>query len=256
MSEPGPTHDVGAELSAALSAARRVFDGESPSAHDTESRILVSVRKKRRMPRVLWAVPLAAAFGISAAFAHELAGRLADVKKSLFSDAAPASNGASNRAPSGAMKPPGPSASSADSAPASAPPAPEVIGRREVSEAVSPEPGAVPRRAPAASSSGSPSVVRSPAPVAEAADELALYKEAHRAHFNDHDYTSALAGWDRYLARAPRGTFALEARYNRAVALHRLGRRAEAIEALRPFAAGTYGRYRRDEAQALIEELR
>ncbi|HEX6273511.1 MAG TPA: hypothetical protein VFZ53_10730 [Polyangiaceae bacterium] len=252
MSEPGSPHDGRAELSAALSAARRVFDGESPSAHDTESRILVSVRKKRRMPRGLWAIPLAAAFGISAAFAHELAGRLADVKKSLFADASPATNGA----PSEAMKSPGAVASSVDSAPASGPPAPEATGRREASEAVSPELVAVARSAPAASASVAQSAVRSPTPVTEPADELALYKEAHRAHFDDHDYASALAGWDRYLAQAPRGTFALEARYNRAVALHRLGRRAEAIEALRPFAAGTYGRYRRDEAQELIDELR
>jgi hypothetical protein len=86
--------------------------------------------------------------------------------------------------------------------------------------------------------------------------ELAIYKYAHRAHFVEHDYASALAGWDRYLALAPRGTFALEARYNRAIALYRLGRREAALEALRPFADGAYGAYRRDEARELLEKLR
>ena len=70
--------------------------------------------------------------------------------------------------------------------------------------------------------------------VAEAVDQLVVYKQAHHAHFAARDFASALAGWDRYLAVAPNGTFALEARFNRALALHRLGRRAEALEALSP----------------------
>jgi hypothetical protein len=91
---------------------------------------------------------------------------------------------------------------------------------------------------------------------APAADELTLYKQAHRAHFTERDYARALTAWDRYLASAPGGTFALEARYNRAIALHRLGNRAAAMEALRPFADGAYGRYRQEEARQLIEQGR
>ena len=85
---------------------------------------------------------------------------------------------------------------------------------------------------------------------------MALYREAHRAHFNERNYALALSHWDRYLALAPRGAFALEARYNRGVALYRLGQRDGAVEALRPFAEGTYGGYRRSEAQKILDELR
>jgi hypothetical protein len=84
---------------------------------------------------------------------------------------------------------------------------------------------------------------------------LILYRAAHTAHFVDHDPARALAGWDAYLAAAPSGPFAPEARYNRALSLVRLGRNAEARTALAPFASGTYGGYRKDEANALLERL-
>ena len=88
------------------------------------------------------------------------------------------------------------------------------------------------------------------------ADADALYREAHEAHFVRRDPAAALAAWDRYLAAAgPGGRFTLEARYNRAVSLVRLGRRDEAAAALRPFANGEYGGYRRDEAAKLLHTL-
>jgi hypothetical protein len=57
------------------------------------------------------------------------------------------------------------------------------------------------------------------------------------------------------LAAYPSGCFAPEARYNRALVLVRLGRRAEAREALRPFAAGELGGYRQREAKELIDAM-
>jgi TolA-binding protein len=94
------------------------------------------------------------------------------------------------------------------------------------------------------------------APRAEALDpNLVLYRAAHTAHFVDHDPARALAGWDAYIAAAPNGPFAPEARYNRALSLVRLGRKAEARAALEPFANGTHGGYRQVEAQALMERL-
>jgi hypothetical protein len=87
-------------------------------------------------------------------------------------------------------------------------------------------------------------------------DVDAIYREAHEAHFVKKDPASALPLWDRYLAAAgPSGRFALEARYNRAICLVRLGRRAEAKTALTPFANGDYGGYRRDEATQLLTTL-
>jgi hypothetical protein len=77
-------------------------------------------------------------------------------------------------------------------------------------------------------------------------------------HFHGDDPARALAAWDRYLAVASqdiRGGFVLEARYNRAICLFRLGQREEARQALQPFADGRWGAYRRDDAQALLDEL-
>ena len=67
------------------------------------------------------------------------------------------------------------------------------------------------------------------------------------------DFEAALDAWDRYLAMGT-GSLSVEARYNRAIALAHLGRRAAAIAALRPFADGETGSYRQAEAQALIDD--
>jgi hypothetical protein len=83
----------------------------------------------------------------------------------------------------------------------------------------------------------------------------ALYRRAHQAHFTEHDPARALALWESYLREAPRGRFAVEARYNRALCLVRLGRHAEARSALEPFANGTPGSYRQHEAAQLLEAL-
>lgn len=82
----------------------------------------------------------------------------------------------------------------------------------------------------------------------------ALYLEAHRLHFERRDFAAALAAWDWYLA-GNAGAFMTEAHYNRAIALAHLGRHADAIRALRPFADGEQGGYRQKEARALIERF-
>ena len=99
-----------------------------------------------------------------------------------------------------------------------------------------------------------------PAPASAAPDagldaELELYRAAHRAHFGGQDSAAALAAWDAYLAKSPKGRFALEARYNRALCLVRLDRKAEARSALEPFARGAFGGYRKREAGELLEAL-
>lgn len=62
--------------------------------------------------------------------------------------------------------------------------------------------------------------------------ELALYATAHQLHFQARDMTAALDAWNRYLAAAPTGRLAPEARFNRIVALVRLERWDEAARAL------------------------
>lgn len=81
-----------------------------------------------------------------------------------------------------------------------------------------------------------------------------IYARAHEAQFALHDYAAALALWDAYLATTG-GSLGLEARWNRAIALVRLGRRQPAIAALKLFAAGESDGYRQEEAQALLRAL-
>jgi len=89
----------------------------------------------------------------------------------------------------------------------------------------------------------------------EGSAAYAAYRRAHDAHFVAQDAAAALSGWDEYLSVAPGGRFALEARYNRALCLVRLGRSAQAHAALAPFAAGEHGEYRRREARELLAAL-
>lgn len=112
------------------------------------------------------------------------------------------------------------------------------------------------RRPPDSEAIAAVSPAEPEAPLPANDPDLELYREAHRAHFVRRDSRAALEAWDRYLAAYPRGNFALEARYNRALCLVRLGRHDAARQALAPFAAGEVaGGYRRTEASALLEAL-
>jgi hypothetical protein len=120
------------------------------------------------------------------------------------------------------------------------------------------EPAKVPEPVPEESAKVEPERVPVPASAAPDAGldaELELYRTAHRAHFTDQNAVGALAAWDAYLAKAPKGRFVLEARYNRALCLVRLERKAEAKTALEPFARGAHGNYRKREAGELLEVL-
>jgi TolA-binding protein len=118
--------------------------------------------------------------------------------------------------------------------------------------------GPVTTAEPSAHASESSAVAEGAAPPAPRLPnpDLALYKAAHRLHFGEKDYARALSAWDRYLQTFPQGIFAVEARYNHALCLVRLGRKADAIRELTPFAAGEVANgHRRDEARALLTAL-
>ncbi|HSS01872.1 MAG TPA: hypothetical protein VLM79_32665 [Kofleriaceae bacterium] len=108
-----------------------------------------------------------------------------------------------------------------------------------------PHPAPAPRAAPVA------------APGPPAAPVEALYRRAHDLHFHGGEPAATLAAWDAYLAAEPGGRFSVEARYNRAILLIRLGRYAEARAALEPFARGEVepSGYRQTEAGRLVERL-
>jgi hypothetical protein len=113
-------------------------------------------------------------------------------------------------------------------------------------------PEAVPAAPPA------PRPVPAPQPPRRAAAAVeVLYRRAHDLHFHGGDPAAALAAWDAYLAAEPDGRFAVEARYNRALGLVRLGRYGEARAALAPFARGEVAPagYRQAEAEQLVERL-
>ncbi len=85
--------------------------------------------------------------------------------------------------------------------------------------------------------------------------ESRRFESAHHTHFGGGSPANALAAWDAYLAEYPHGRYEPEARYNRGLALVRLGRLTEARDAIAPFAEGRYGAYRRTEARALVDAL-
>jgi hypothetical protein len=86
--------------------------------------------------------------------------------------------------------------------------------------------------------------------------QQALYRRAHDAHFGGASRATALKHWNAYLSEAPGGSFAPEAAFNRGICLVRLGRHAQARQALAPFASGRFGGYRKQEAERLMEALR
>ena len=135
-------------------------------------------------------------------------------------------------------------------------PAPETLAQVPPPPAeVTPEPAPAVETKPATAKAEASA---KPAPSSSAAFQDAdgdLYRLAHEAHFVNHDYGRALSGWNAYLQAAPGGRLATEARYNRAICLLRLGRDAEARQALEPFASGKLGGYRQNEARELLEEL-
>ena len=248
-------------LSRAARALREETTGDDASARFTRSRIMASVHEERIKRRTRWAflIPIAATFVVGSAFgaatgaghrAIEVVTRALGIH--FRSTPAPkvSSPRTSSAVPSAAEAVP--NAVPAPSAEAAA----TTTAVEEVAPSVPPSPAPVaPSPAPAVKpglGTGTPSA----APTASAPDPtFELYRAAHQAHFVDRDWSRALAGWDAYLRAAPRGALAPEARYNRALCLLRLHRNDEARAALKPFAQGSYGSYRREEAQKLIEAL-
>jgi TolA-binding protein len=238
-------------LKEATRALRQETADDGGDGRFTRARVMASLHqgKVKRRTRLAFILPIAACLAAGTAWGAAT-GRL------------PAMFHAISEAVSYGNKPTAPSKPKAPSqAPAQKPaqaaedvPAPPAVVEAVPSRAPSPvvaEAKSAAKAEPATSAKPAPSTSSSAAFQDADGD---LYRLAHEAHFDAHDYGRALSGWNAYLQAAPNGRFATEARYNRAICLLRLGRDAEARQALEPFASGKMG-YRQVEARELLDEL-
>jgi TolA-binding protein len=272
-------------LKRASSALREETADADEGARFTRSRVMASLQQSqiRRRSRVAVLLPLAACFAAASAFGM-VTGRVPAFVQRVshtlgFSEAPAPSPAPARRKPTSVSTPaapiPTPSPAPTELAEPTELAAPTELGAPAPAQL--PTPAAEPRAPEAAphSKSRAPSLSASaaiqapvqpkPSPAADVPASPALsdvsdrahelYRVAHRSHFVDHDFVSALRAWDAYLEAAPNGRFVLEARYNRALCLVRLGRSAEARDALTPFANGKFAGYRQEEARSLIDAL-
>ncbi|HWA76833.1 MAG TPA: hypothetical protein VG937_31080 [Polyangiaceae bacterium] len=262
-------------LKRASAALREETADATDGARFTRARVMASLQQSqvRRRSRLAVLLPLAACFAAASAFG------MVDGRVPAFVRSVTQSLGFGS-APSETPAPP-PQKKSAPARSTESKPAPAIAAPLEPAsppaEAPPPE-----TESPASTSSPKPTAPRTPARAATpGASNLApkdqpepsaheatsaslsdisdraheLYRVAHRSHFVDHDFVAALRAWDAYLEAAPNGRFVLEARYNRALCLIRVGRTNEARAALAPFATGQFGSYRQSEARSLIDAM-
>jgi hypothetical protein len=139
-----------------------------------------------------------------------------------------------------------------------APPPVTLVSPRVARSRAEPSPRSVPVAIPPSNAGLPVGALGSVAPPATASlpnADLALYRRAHELHFGSADRTLALGAWDAYLKAFPRGTFAPEARLNRAVCLAKLGRKAEAEGVLVEIERGRFGTEGRRQARKILGAL-
>lgn len=238
----------------AAEVIRERYDGESELAVESELRILAAfdrkIQRRRRLPFVV--IPLVAALMASAAWGIGSAKLRALVH---LEGAAQPANAAVAKAARRVRLLPQPDNSSETPPPSVEAPAPPATTSPPLPARSLPPKPRIGHPASPAVEVPAPSPALAP-PTPSESEISALYRAAHQAQFSGGDSVRALLLWDRYLAAAPNGALSPEARYNRAITLVRLGRKAEAASALQPFARGDYGGYRKAEATALLEVLR
>ncbi|HMI86749.1 MAG TPA: hypothetical protein VK550_21800 [Polyangiaceae bacterium] len=252
----------------AVQALRETGDSSAADVARTRTRVLDTLsRGERRGRRTFWVLlPIAAVLAGGAAFAKsDVVHRAWTGLAETVGIAAPAEKLAVPVAPLS-----GPANEVPTVGPVESVAAAEVVAPREpvVEKDIVPvaprrqrAAGGAPRAAPPAAPASATVEPEAESAVAGRADDgeaaaLQLYKDAYRLHFVEQRYAAALAAWDEYLRAVPAGRLVVEARYNRAIALVRLGRRSEAESALAPFARGEVsGGYRAREARELLDAL-
>ncbi len=234
----------------ATQALRELGEGRYEASRYTRARVLGSVRQRQRtrLRRSLVAIPLAALAMGSVAMAATRGYLPVPVERwvTQVTGITPRPRQSSKPRPLPASQDVKSEAAPTPSLPPVEPPASPLSLAPEPSERA-----LVPLAPQSAPSNDKPRAQDSPMTEAE----FQRYRLAHEAHFVKRDPAAALAAWNDYLAHAPSGHLAVEARYNQALCLLKLGRTQEARRALAPFVAGSYGSYRRQEAQTLIATL-
>ncbi|MBL8722144.1 MAG: hypothetical protein JNL79_39555 [Myxococcales bacterium] len=239
-------------LDRATRALREESRVEPRDLEATRARLLADVRRTRRQRSrmIQWVMPIAAVLALGTAYAAatgKLRTWVMANRPAAVSSTAPLASATTPRPPTVVAT----VASASVEEPAPPPPivAPSVVASASAPPVVA---------SVAAPPSAAPTIVVAPSPSASDAmsADLAAYRRAHALHFVEKRWDAALDAWNAYLSANPKGTFALEARYNKAICLVKLGRKAEARVALTPFADGLVGGgYRQTEAKSLLDAL-
>jgi hypothetical protein len=269
----------GDDLERAVAALREQGDNPAPQARLTKDRILRELRPRARRRRAVWLIPLAALLAGSTVLAatgrlpeayHAAARALGLEARTPAAAPVTAPSRAAHREPA-AKEPEAPMPPTTTTAASEPEAPPQNAGAPPTDQALAPSTAAPKVRRHEAKPDAKEAQVRpattetvEPAPTpssseAASAEEdptLALYRRARHLHFVEQNPEAALAAWNAYLAADPRGPLAVDARYERALCLVRLGRKSEARPLLEPFAAGKYGSYRQNEARALLDALK
>lgn len=257
-------------LSALVDAYRAEHSARSLDRRALRERVVLSAgrRRVRRAERLRLAIAFAATFVGSAALAaspplrEHVREAFSFVRSGETARSVAGARGAPERSPRIRTAPP-----AAPSPVEARPLSPPVEATPVASSPVEPAPAVTKR--PPARREAPPRALSSdvPAPSSTASFEvtqavaspsnrdLMLYRRAHELHFGGGDQQRALAAWDAYLKAFPRGTFAPEARLNRAVCLAKLGRKAEAEGVLLEIERGRFGEDGRRQARKILGVL-
>jgi len=241
-----------------VQAYRQENPGAALDARAIRSRVLVGigVRQRRRLLTLRFVLPIAATFFGSVALAASHGGlpRLDEVREWLgVAPQAPESTETGRRARAvGTHRTPAPKPAVEAAQPAQAEPAVGLSLDELPAAPIEPRREVEIRSERAVDARSAPAVEARPDPLKA---DLGVYQKAHQLHFHGGDPVQALAAWDAYLASYPRGTFAPEARFNRAVCMLRMGRRSEARSVLVTIAESSAGAYGRERARALLEAM-
>jgi TolA-binding protein len=267
-------HDV---LERAAKALRTANTGEHQGSGFTRARIMTSLHQSRRGRLYRWAIgaPLASVLLVGSAWAQSTGkwpvvwAAVAGVFTAEQKPTEPTGSVRTNEPRAPQRSAPLPAVNEPEPAPP-AEPAPSLVQDPVQETPVASERSTLRRPPPRASApkasrgSSSKPIDTAPEKPAEPAapperpadPELARFRAAHELHFQGNQPERAIAAYEEYLSEFPRGRFVPEARYNMALDYIKLGDNDKARRALRPFADGAYGDYRKREAELLIEAMR